>query len=205
MLSAFDLIVVSAQASSSPWLRPDALASCEVPLLFLGGAENLLTVAARLAHHQILLTPWRPEGLLLRAYLALHRPGSGPRMAAGGQLEVVVADDDPTILALLDATLRNYGIRCHLAQDGGEAIELTARVRPAAVIVDVNMPLRDGYEVLSTLRADRHAHAMPIVLLTARHQETDVLRAFDLGASDYIVKPFNPMELVARLRRLIET
>jgi len=152
------------------------------------------------------VAPWRPEALLLRAHLALQggEHVAPPRGVPGGPLEVVVADDDPTILMLLEATLRNYGYRSHLVEDGVEAIEVARRVRPQALIVDINMPGRDGYEVLSTLRADRRTRGIPVLLLTARHQEADVIRAFDLGASEYMVKPFNPMELVARLRRLVE-
>jgi DNA-binding response OmpR family regulator len=114
-----------------------------------------------------------------------------------------VADDDPTITALVATTLTNSGYVCHVAHDGGEAIEVTRQLRPDALIVDINMPRRDGYEVLATMKNDRRTRTVPVVLLTARQQETDVIRGFELGASDYVVKPFNPMELVARLRRLI--
>ena len=73
--------------------------------------------------------------------------------------------------------------------------------RPQVAVLDVNMPGMDGFEVLAAIRAE----GIPsrVVLLTARQQETDVIRGFTLGADDYVVKPFSPMELVARLKRLL--
>lgn len=208
-LRGYDLVVLAAHGDPgwAPWLSPAVLAECEAAVLLVGDSETLLRAASALADHSILLAPWTPESLLLRSFLALQSApvDRAARHPARGSREVVLADDDPTILVLLDATLRNYGCRCHLARDGVEAIELTRRVRPVALILDINMPGRDGYEVLSTLRSDRRTRGVPIVLLTARHQETDIIRAFDLGASEYIVKPFNPLELVARLRRLVES
>lgn len=117
--------------------------------------------------------------------------------------EVVVADDDETVLAIVRSTLTNQGWRCHLALDGVEALALIDRILPEAIVVDVNMPGRDGFEVLSTIRNGRKTRHIPVLLLTGRRQEIDVIRGFDLGAADYVVKPFNPLELAARLERLI--
>lgn len=129
-------------------------------------------------------------------------PEPGPRPGPVRGRDVVLADDDPTVVAIVRATLENDGWRCHVAENGVEALALARRVRPAAVIVDVNMPGRDGFEVLAELRGRRDTRDVPVLLLTARHQEIDVLRGFDLGAADYVVKPFNPLELAARLKRL---
>jgi DNA-binding response OmpR family regulator len=73
--------------------------------------------------------------------------------------------------------------------------------RPHAAVLDVNMPGMDGFEVLTAIR--REAIPVRVILLTARHTESDILRGFSLGADDYMIKPFNPMELVARLKRLL--
>ena len=80
-------------------------------------------------------------------------------------------------------------------------IETLRRIKPHAAVLDVNMPGMDGYEVLSAIRSE--ALPVRVLLLTARQQENDVIRAFALGADDYVVKPFSPMELVARLKRLL--
>jgi DNA-binding response OmpR family regulator len=92
---------------------------------------------------------------------------------------------------------------CHIAANGKQALESARALKPSAIILDVNMPYIDGFEVLSTLRNDPETADIPIVMLTSVQQESDIVRGFGLGADDYIVKPFNPMELLARIRRLV--
>jgi two-component system sensor histidine kinase ChiS len=103
----------------------------------------------------------------------------------------------------LTATLRRTGAECRLARSGTEALALVRKVVPDALILDVNMPGMDGFEVLTSLRADHATARIPVVLLTARQQESDVLKGFSCGASDYITKPFNPMEVTARVARYL--
>jgi DNA-binding response OmpR family regulator len=80
-------------------------------------------------------------------------------------------------------------------------LEAIRRIRPQAAVLDVDMPGMDGYEVLAAIR--REELPVRVLLVTARQQESDVVRGFTLGADDYVVKPFSPMELVARLKRLL--
>jgi len=117
-------------------------------------------------------------------------------------IRVLVADDDPTVLALVRTALENFGMECHVAVDGPKALEAARRWRPQAAVLDVNMPGMDGYEVLAALRAENLP--VRVMLLTARQREGDIIRGFTLGADDYVVKPFSPMELVARLKRMIQ-
>jgi DNA-binding response OmpR family regulator len=121
-----------------------------------------------------------------------------------GPAQVVIADDDPAIGALLTAV--------HCAERGPNAVSRavvpkrwpwSARLSPTLLILDVNMPGMDGFEVLTSLRADHLTARIPVVLLTARQQESDVLKGFSCGASDYITKPFNPMEVTARIARYL--
>jgi len=128
-------------------------------------------------------------------------PSLPPPAPRTGKLKVVVADDDPTVLALVRAAIENFGMECVTASDGTTGIDTIRRVRPDAAVLDVNMPGMDGYEVLAAIRGE----SIPtrVLLLTARQQESDVIRAFSLGADDYVVKPFSPLELVARLKRLL--
>jgi CheY-like chemotaxis protein len=161
---------------------------------------------------------WEPEEVLLRMALAISRKATAASVAARvpevfacaaaeeprGPItipRVVVVDDDPIILALLRSTLRNCGMQCETVDNGTDALRLIRGERPHVVVLDVNMPDLDGYEVLSAIRAEK----LPtlVVLVTARQQEHDVLRGFQLGADDYLVKPFNPPELVARIKRLV--
>lgn len=116
-------------------------------------------------------------------------------------MKVLIADDDPTVLALVCASLQNFGMDCQTSSDGSTALDVIRRERPQAAILDVSMPGMDGYQVLSAIRSEKLP--VRVLLLTARQQEQDILRGFTLGADDYLVKPFNPMELVARLKRLL--
>jgi DNA-binding response OmpR family regulator len=81
---------------------------------------------------------------------------------------------------------------------------MALRIQPHAIILDVNMPELDGFAVLTQLKQNDRTRSIPVVMLTGMRQEKDIIRGFALGADDYVVKPFNPMELAARLRRLLK-
>jgi DNA-binding response OmpR family regulator len=114
---------------------------------------------------------------------------------------VVIADDDPTVLALVGAALQNFGMEIRTVEDGASAMKMIRETQPHAAVLDINMPTMDGFEVLAAIR--REEIPVRVLLLTARQQESDVLRGFALGADDYVVKPFSPPELIARLKRLL--
>jgi DNA-binding response OmpR family regulator len=116
---------------------------------------------------------------------------------------ILVCDDDPLLLELLEYRLASKGYRVTIARDGGEAIELAQNSAPDAIVLDAMMPVIDGYEVLRRIRSDESLASIPVLMLTARKQERDVLSALELGASDFMVKPFIPEELAARLARLL--
>jgi len=113
---------------------------------------------------------------------------------------VIIADDDPDIRRLVEMTVTNAGCDVTVASDGEEAL---ARVRdsvPDLVILDVLMPRMDGWEVARALKSDPATREVPVMFLTSRGQEHDVLEGFDSGAVDYMVKPFSPRELQVRVR-----
>lgn len=196
-----EIVLASVEAGSLP--RPVQLRGGGAVLAV--GSPDALCRAAPLGIRHLLTRPWRPEALLLRVYLAVRETEAGDRRPVpigGPPRDLVLADDDETITALLAATLAHDGYRCHVAHDGHRALELIEQVRPGAAVLDVNMPRKDGFQVLAALRDGRRIRDLPVVLLTARRQELDILRGFELGAADYVVKPFNPLELAARLRRL---
>jgi two-component system response regulator MtrA len=118
---------------------------------------------------------------------------------------VVVADDDEDILMLVHATLTAAGYEVVLARDGSAALALLRERRPAAAVLDIAMPGLDGLEVLTRVRADPATANLPVILLSARAQENDVARGYELGASKYIRKPFSPRELKAALETLAPT
>lgn len=116
---------------------------------------------------------------------------------------VLVADDDRDIRELVAFRLSKGGYEVITAEDGGEALELARSRQPALAVLDVMMPRLNGYEVTQALRADEATRPIPVILLTARVQETDVARGFEAGADDYLKKPFSPQELLARVHAIL--
>jgi two-component system, cell cycle response regulator DivK len=195
----FDMIVlnVTAGVKTIPQLNK--------PVLLVGARDLLLRLPAHNSA-DFLFSPWTGEEVVLRCYFAISRAAQAPLQVvrkAAGKGRVLIADDDSTIRALVEATVQNSGLECRVATNGEEALELIRSWRPDLAVLDVNMPSRNGFEVLSQLRNDPLTRDTRVILLTARQQETDVIRGFGLGADDYVIKPFSPMELIARLKRLL--
>lgn len=115
---------------------------------------------------------------------------------------VLVADDDPLLRSILEHKLSRAGYDVALAEDGRAALEQCRALAPAVVVLDGMMPILDGFEVLRRLKADEQTKSLAVVMLTALKRQDDVVSALQLGAADYLPKPFNPDELVARLARL---
>ena len=114
---------------------------------------------------------------------------------------VVVVEDDPHIADLVDLYLRREGFRVLLADDGEKGLDAFARGDPCIVILDVGLPgARDGFDVCRAIRA---RSSVPVLFLTARDDEMDRVLGLELGADDYLVKPFSPRELVARVRAIL--
>lgn len=120
-------------------------------------------------------------------------------------LDVLIADDDLLLQQLLEYKLAaaGYAVRC--VADGRAALEEVERKRPDILVLDAMMPVMDGFEVLRRITADPNLSDTIVVMLTALKREEDVVSALTLGAMDYLAKPFNPDELVARLNRLTLT
>jgi DNA-binding response OmpR family regulator len=114
---------------------------------------------------------------------------------------VVVVEDDPHIADLVDLYLRREGFRVLLAGDGEKGLEIFTQEDPWIVILDVGLPgARDGFDVCREIRA---RSSVPVLFLTARDDEVDRILGLELGADDYLVKPFSPRELVARVRAIL--
>jgi DNA-binding response OmpR family regulator len=114
---------------------------------------------------------------------------------------VIVIEDDPHIADLVDLYLRRDGFRVLLARDGEQGLALVKQEDPWIVILDVGLPgRRDGFEVCREIRAQGN---LPVLFLTARDDEMDRILGLELGADDYLVKPFSPRELVARVRAIL--
>lgn len=122
-----------------------------------------------------------------------------------GAKTVLVCDDDDLLVDLVEYRLRARGFEVQVARNGGAALSLALDSPPDAIVLDAMMPVLDGYGVLRRLRAEARTASIPVLMLTARKSEQDIVGALELGADDYLVKPFLPEELMKRLERLIAT
>lgn len=110
---------------------------------------------------------------------------------------ILVVDDDTALAEMIGIVLRSEGFEPSFCADGSEAMQLFRDTRPELVLLDLMLPGKDGIEVCAEIRAES---GVPIIMLTAKSDTTDVVRGLESGADDYVVKPFNPKELVARIR-----
>jgi two-component system, OmpR family, alkaline phosphatase synthesis response regulator PhoP len=116
---------------------------------------------------------------------------------------ILVVDDDKAIVRLVQSYLEKQGMRVLTAYDGEDAMRVIRVERPDLVVLDLMLPKKDGIEVTRWLRADKELAATPILMLTARVEDADKIHGLDLGADDYLTKPFNPREVVARVHAIL--
>ena len=116
---------------------------------------------------------------------------------------ILVVDDEPDIVALVVYHLAKAGYRVTSAATGPDALALAARDRPALVVLDLMLPGMSGFDVLSRLREDAQMAGVAVLMLTARKEELDRIRGLELGADDYLTKPFSPQELVLRVGAIL--
>ena len=213
------LVAVTPETKDTFLLAPGSTAIPGLALVLAGARDQILALdySVQLRASELLIDGWQPEEALMRLAFALSRKEAAPAVAAPVRTaapqvpvngsnnhtssEVLVADDDMTVRLVVRSALENAGIKCRMASTGPEALQILREYRPCAAVLDINMPGMDGYEVLSAARLE--AIPVRVLLLTARQQEADITRGFTLGADDYLIKPFNPPELVARLRRFL--
>jgi DNA-binding response OmpR family regulator len=141
---------------------------------------------------------WRSLGWSRRAHNVRTAQRQDRRRAVGAT--VLVADDERSTADLAKLYLGKEGYRVETATDGQEALDKAHEVHPDLVILDIMMPTLDGWEVCRRLRKERDT---PIIILTARTSAVDKITGLELGADDYITKPFNPRELVARVAAVL--
>ncbi len=116
---------------------------------------------------------------------------------------ILVVDDDRQIARLVQSYLQQSGFTVLTAYDGDEALHAMRREKPDLVVLDLNLPKRDGLDVTRIARSDETLAAIPILMLTARVEDVDKLVGLELGADDYLTKPFNPPEVVARVKAIL--
>jgi DNA-binding response OmpR family regulator len=116
---------------------------------------------------------------------------------------ILVVDDDKSIVKVVRSYLEQAGYEVRVAYDGATALHSLRSEKPDLLVLDLMLPDRDGWEITRTIRADAALGATPIIMLTARVEDTDKIIGLEMGADDYITKPFNAREIVARIRALL--
>jgi DNA-binding response OmpR family regulator len=118
--------------------------------------------------------------------------------------KILIAEDSSTIRAIVEHKLSHHGFEVHSAKDGEEAWQKIQELKPDLVLLDVIMPAMDGFQVLSKMKKEASLGKIPIIFLTSKGMEADMVKGFELGAVDYIVKPFSPDVLLARVTRALK-
>lgn len=116
---------------------------------------------------------------------------------------ILIADDDPLLRALLQHRLGADGHTVIALEDGGDVLRSVAALKPDLIVLDAMMPVVDGFEILRRLKARPDPDPTPVIMLTALKRDADIVGALELGAADYLVKPFIPDELSQRIRRVL--
>jgi len=160
-----------------------------------GGANEVM-----LAAHRALVNREPIPGTALKVALT-----NNPKLQHGSNAKahVLVAEDEPLTARFLVSSLEAGGFEVTHTATGADALEAVGKRRFAAAVLDINMPEADGFDVLAHIRQDPLQRKMPVMMLSSRSQERDIVKAFDLGADDYVMKPFSPPEVVLRLRKLV--
>ncbi len=117
---------------------------------------------------------------------------------------ILIVDDNPQNLQYLGTLLSESGHELGFARDGNKALEFVKDREPDLVLLDIMMPEMDGYEVCRRLKSDMGTRHIPVIFLTAKTETEDIVRGFEVGGADYVTKPFNGAELLARVRTHIE-
>jgi PleD family two-component response regulator len=209
--SPFDACFINASATGAGE-RPapiEMIARSRKPAVIVGSFEDLVTGFAALfdLNREFIFRPCKPEELLLRTHRVLRFVETAETAiqtpAANGSRRVVLADDDATTIVMLSTILKHFNFECDVAHDGKQALEIARKNRPALVLLDVSMPHMNGFEALTALRGDVATRHTPVILVSAHRDEAEVVKGFSLGADDYITKPFNSGELIARIGRVL--
>lgn len=203
-----DLVILNLTEGlrGSHWLDASSLARNPNLLLLVGHQSEIHDhPALDSAAQDVLVRPFDMAEMLMRCSRLLSRSPGRRRVPGsnGESAKVMIADDDPSITNLLTALFQNHHMECTVAANGEAALQGARRQMPDLVVLDVDMPRMNGFEVLATLRKEPGTHALKIILLTGNQDEAAIAKGSELGADDYIVKPFSPGELLGRVKKLL--
>jgi DNA-binding response OmpR family regulator len=122
---------------------------------------------------------------------------------AANETRVLICEDDEALVELLQTRFELAGYRTFVARSGGVVVDSAINNKPHAIVLDIGLPVIDGFKVLERLKADARVKNIPVMMLTARHARDDVQKTIQMGAKDYLTKPFDDKILLARVARLI--
>ena len=192
--------------AQSRWIEPQSLRALKPPLVVVGSLDvltNLAVIQSRAS--EVVIRPFSSDELAFRIWRCLTRAAAatGVRGDLSSKRRILVADDDQSIATLAMGLLRGRGFECHGARDGRTALELARTLLPELLILDVNMPLMNGLDVLKALREDPSTAALKVLLFTGSDSPEQVMSGMQLGASGYIRKPFRPFDFLRRVREIV--
>src|SRR5579871_4041434 len=118
---------------------------------------------------------------------------------------ILAVDDEPNIVRLIQVNLERHGYQVETANNGAQALAKIRQNRPDLLVSDVMMPEMDGFELLASIRRDPNLMDLPVIMLTAKAQDKDVLEGYKTGADMHLTKPFNPQELLAFVKRILSS
>lgn len=124
-------------------------------------------------------------------------------MATANETRVLICEDDEALVELLQTRFELAGYRTFVARSGGTVVETALGCKPHAIVLDIGLPVIDGFKVLERLKVDARMKRIPVLMLTARHEAADVKKTIAAGAKDYLTKPFDDKVLLARVARMI--
>jgi CheY-like chemotaxis protein len=202
-----DAMLIKLANITPPGIR--LAARLRLPILVTGPSEAFLQGigAAYSWPRDVMCEPWTEAELLVRLFRLLRSTASRVITARASRTRplVLLADDDPEMTALVEETLRNGGIECRIADNGLAALRLARELVFDLILLDVEMPGMDGFQVLEAIRRTPGIQEVPVFLLTGCADPVDVIRGSRLKADDYLGKPVNPEALLSRVKQLLSS
>lgn len=120
-------------------------------------------------------------------------------------MKILIVDDEHDLANLLRLNLESEGFECKVAKDGQEGIEKAIAEQPDLILLDIRMPVIDGYGVLAELKKNQETSKIPVIMCTTIRGEENIKKAYDLGASDYVIKPFDSREVIGKIRKVLNS
>lgn len=191
------------------WVSARRLTEIKTPVLAIGSwADMNRFPTIRVNASELLVRPLWNDELLFRIARAVSKPVAGGTPGIRGsdkgqKFRILIADGDPSMVSLAAGILRGRGMECHEANNGKLALELARTILPDLLILDIHMPLLNGFDILKAIREDPSTSAMKILIFTGDDTHDAVKLAAELGASGYLCKPFRPFDFVRKVKDLL--